>query len=46
MTTDEKKPTAPNPTLQVNRNTGYDIKEDKDLIKTIWIFLLHKMRYS
>ena len=46
MTTDEKTPTTPNPTLQVNVNTGCNIKEDKDLMKTIWMFLLYKKRYS
>jgi|WetSurMetagenome_2_1015567.scaffolds.fasta_scaffold15794_3 hypothetical protein len=46
MKTDEKTPTTPNPTSQVNVNTGCDLKEDKDLMKTIWIFFLHKVRYS
>jgi len=46
MKTEEQQQTTPHQTLQVHGNTTYDIKEDKELMKTIWIFLLHKIRYS
>jgi hypothetical protein len=46
MKTTEKPQTASNPTSQDNVNPGCDIKEDKDLMKTIWMFLLYKKRYS